>query len=515
MAANSGRVSSEEGDYIWGDRSSVLSNESSHQNASSKKQLPILPTHRTSMQQSRQPTGLPPADLRLERPAQITHPGPNSIQALQAAPTVPPPTMRITPSVDQQRPAVQVEHLSGGWAQRKSHASIPGRMPQLTVPAAQFQKWVNPQRKYLRRSRFARKVKFFSFICLIGFAGFLAYSWAQSQLAYAETSGQTIVLTVPEGATGDDISILLSEAEVVPSSTAYSWYLKLLHRDLSIQSGSYVVERQSSAGAVTKILEQGPNGNGSVVIPEGLWVDEILDSLAAQLPTVTRQSLEIALSNATFPTGFTPPEVVCPSAQPLCRWEGLLFPATYQFATDVTAEQVISEMTSGFEIAVAELDLVANAQAAGQDPYQVLVVASLIEGEAAIDEDRPKIAEVIYHRLSGAESDNAWLGIDATVIYSLGSRNPGDGVIVERHRDGTDPYNTSALGGSQTKQQLPPTPIGAAGRASISAALSPTANGYKWYTLPNPTTSAHTFSTNKADHDAADAQYDALVAAQN
>jgi len=141
--------------------------------------------------------------------------------------------------------------------------------------------------------------------------------------------------------------------------------------------------------------------------------------------------------------------------------EGLLFPDTYQVSNADNEPQVVERMVTLMERVANQEDIETKAAIQGRTPYEVLIVASMIEKEAKLDEDRPKIARVIYNRL--------YLGmplqIDATLLYGQPR-----GTSPSAMRDVDTPYNTYMHTG------LPPTPIANPGRASIQAALNPSAN---------------------------------------
>jgi UPF0755 protein len=177
--------------------------------------------------------------------------------------------------------------------------------------------------------------------------------------------------------------------------------------------------------------------------------------------------------------------------------EGLLFPDTYQVAGNENEEAVAKRMIDRME-RVATQQGIEKPPFAGFTPYQILIVASIIEREARVDEDRGKIARVIYNRLGNKMP----LEIDATLLYRADPSTP-----FAQLREIDTPYNSYLHGG------LPPTPIANPGAASIKAALNPTPNPpssqctrkddpceYLYYVLKDK--DHHVFATNKEDHDA-------------
>ena len=132
---------------------------------------------------------------------------------------------------------------------------------------------------------------------------------------------------------------------------------------------------------------------------------------------------------------------------------------------------MIQRMVGQLDSTLAELDMERQAQALGLSPYQVLTVASLIEEEAGTDEDRPRVARVIYNRLA----EEMPLQIDATSCYV--KNEPGGCTLSQADLESDSPYNT------RNRPGLPPTPIASPGRASIEAALNPAAGDWLYYVL--------------------------------
>jgi UPF0755 protein len=148
----------------------------------------------------------------------------------------------------------------------------------------------------------------------------------------------------------------------------------------------------------------------------------------------------------------------------------LLWPDTYRVADTDDEIDVLGSMVSEFEKNADALGL-ENATTEGHTPYEILTVASLIEAEAKVDEDRPLIASVIYNRLRMGMP----LQIDATVLYASG--DPTKQTITRADLDKDSPYNTYKVKG------LPPTPIASVSAASLKAALAPAQTDYLFYVI--------------------------------
>ena len=165
--------------------------------------------------------------------------------------------------------------------------------------------------------------------------------------------------------------------------------------------------------------------------------------------------------------------------------EGFLFPATYEFLPETTTAQLVNKQIAAFNKAWAKLDL-AYAESKNLTPYDVLIIASMVEKETLAPEERPLVAAVIYNRLKAGMT----LGIDATLRYGLDI--PATESIRQSQLDSDNPYNTRKLPG------LPPTPIANPGLASLQAAAHPAAVDHLYFAR-NPDKETHFFTSNEAE----------------
>ena len=166
--------------------------------------------------------------------------------------------------------------------------------------------------------------------------------------------------------------------------------------------------------------------------------------------------------------------------------EGFLFPATYQFVAKTTAAQLVTSQLEAFRRNWAKVNL-GYAQSKNLTPYDVLIIASLVEKEAVAPEERPKIARVIYNRLHARMN----LGIDATTRYGL--HVPATQALTQSELESDNPYNTR----NPRIKGLTPTPIANPGLASIQAAAHP-ASGDWLYFVRKPDHVHHFFTASFA-----------------
>jgi UPF0755 protein len=176
-----------------------------------------------------------------------------------------------------------------------------------------------------------------------------------------------------------------------------------------------------------------------------------------------------------------------PSADNL---EGYLFPDTYSFPPNTTPHEMIATMVRRFRQVWSGLE--EEARASGRSAHEAATVASLVETEAKLSDDRPLVASVIYNRLRRGIP----LGIDSTVIYAskLAGKWRGDGKVYQSDLDRDSPYNTRKVRG------LPPGPIANFGARALEAAVRPAETNYLYYVRdPARNDGAHNFYDNDAD----------------
>lgn len=292
--------------------------------------------------------------------------------------------------------------------------------------------------------------------------------------------GQPVTVEIASGSTGQDIGAILAAAGVVRSALEFEVAVRNVDAAAKLQAGTYDLTTLMDPAEVVARLVTGPApAVYRVTVIEGLRVSEMLVSLAEQIPQVEYADLEEALLDGSVSTSLR--EI--PATPDLSDWEGLLFPDTYEFSASSTPQDVLQRLASTMEQRVNSIDWSAW-EDAGHTVYEGIVVASLIESEVLLDEERPIVSSVIHNRLNlGMKLD-----IDATVLYALDTRDVG---LFDRELD--SPYNTYQVAG------LPPTPISAPGRASLEAAAAPDETEYLFYVLSD-LDGHHAFATNIDDH---------------
>lgn len=323
------------------------------------------------------------------------------------------------------------------------------------------------RREYVRIPRRAPQVPGFfrlglliKVVVVVGLAG--GVWWGYQQVNPSGEPGETVVVEIPDGVGSAGIAEVLADAGVVSNSRLFQEYLRFKSKG-TIGAGTYRVQKNSALWEALNVLAAGPIPVGSVdaTVPEGLRLNDIYASLSAAVPRFTVESLQAAAAAGQVRSRFQPEGA---------SLEGVLFPDTYRIGNDMSEAEVLSLLTSQFDQVAAELQIETRAAALGLTPYQVIVLASMIEEEAKVPEERAKISRVIHNRLA----IDMRLEIDATTLYAVGK----EGNTLTLTDLGSDsPYNTRRASG------LPPGPIAAPGRASLEAALAPAEGPWLFYVL--------------------------------
>lgn len=299
--------------------------------------------------------------------------------------------------------------------------------------------------------------------------------------------------TGTERVTHADISYVADElksAGLIEYKWLFELFCKISHADTKVDPGEYELESSFDYRALVKNMQSGSGATVTitVVIPEGFTMHQIFKRLEEN-KVCTYDELMDAAANYNYNYDFLDG---IDQGDPT-RLEGFLFPDTYEFYVGMQASSAINKLLENFHYRITD-DMLTQMQNMGLDIRSVVNIASLIEREAANDNERGTIASVIYNRLAA----NMPLGIDASILYIHPDHegSPTADMLAE-----DSPYNTRLY------QGLPPTPIANPGLASIEAVLSPESTNYYYYAL-DTATGLHRFFTNSGE-------FDAFVATQN
>ncbi|MFQ6038575.1 MAG: endolytic transglycosylase MltG [Candidatus Aminicenantales bacterium] len=288
---------------------------------------------------------------------------------------------------------------------------------------------------------------------------------------------ERIVFEVSPGQSARDIAQALQKKGILPKTWPFLIGYRLMVPKQSLKAGEYAFQIPLSAKAVLGILTQGSVYLHSVTIPEGLILEEIGD-LLEETGITSRSDFLRASQDTSLISSFDE------TAQNL---EGYLFPETYRFAKGTPAEEVVEAMVSQF-LSVFTRDWRVRAEEIGLSVREVVTLASLIEKETSLPEEKPIISAVFHNRLKiGMKLD-----CDPTIIYVLKKNGTFTGRLRTRDMKLDSPYNTYLYGG------LPPGPIANPGRASLEAALYPSDEDYLYFVSKND--GSHHFSRSFREH---------------
>ncbi|MBI5870625.1 MAG: endolytic transglycosylase MltG [Actinobacteria bacterium] len=289
----------------------------------------------------------------------------------------------------------------------------------------------------------------------------------------AKKEGEATIRIAPGTSTADIARMLVAE-DVIDSEKDFMNRANEAGIDQKLKAGTYRFERGESIDSILNKLELGLQApEGVLTIPEGYSLNDI-----ANLVSVKTSITKSAYLAAATPRGRILPLEGASQAQDL---EGFLFPSTYDLDPDTDANSLVDRQLQTFKSSTALQDW-GNAEKLGLTEYEALIVASMVEREARVPEERPLVAAVIYNRLNAGMK----LEIDATVQYAIGywkEELTVDDLAI------TSAYNTRLYAG------LPPGPICNPGIESIDAALHPADVDYLYYVAIGDAEGHHTFTS--------------------
>jgi len=291
-------------------------------------------------------------------------------------------------------------------------------------------------------------------------------------------------IEIPKRSTPEAIANKLIAEGVLRSKWPFLLYVKLTGSAKLIKAGEYRFPSPITPLGVLKKLEEGEQRLSRFTVIEGWTRWDIADAMA-HIPELNLADKDAALKIMNDASAIRD---IDPDAKDL---EGYLFPATYSYPPDTKADAVVAGMVKRFHQEWTP-ERAEKARALGMSPRQIVIIASLIETEAKLKDDRPLVASVIYNRLHR----NMALGIDSTIVYAskLAGKWRDDGKVYLSDVNRRSPYNTRIFSG------LPPGPVGNPGESSIDAALNPAQTDYLYYVRdPVRDDGAHNFYNNSAD----------------
>ncbi|HBH13317.1 MAG TPA: endolytic transglycosylase MltG [Clostridiales bacterium] len=318
--------------------------------------------------------------------------------------------------------------------------------------------------------------------------GLLSVSYYNSNLqAVDSSSSDAVLIQIPSGSSPNAIGDILLKKELIHDLTVYKIYLRLNDKGSSFKAGDYVMTQSMPLVEIIALLETGGNvkTTTNIIIQEGLTLLEISDVIGSQFSIDKERFLALANDVSYFATDF-----LYLQDDNIVSLEGYLYPDTYNIYLNSTEENIIRRMLSGFEEVYTSI--IEGNIPEGMDLNSIMTMASIVEGEALLDVERPVVASVFYNRIE----ENWQLESCATVQYALGERKS---VLTYEDLEVESDYNTYQHTG------LPPGPINSPGTASISAAINPDSTEYMFFLAIGD--GSHYFTDNYDDFLKAKAKY--------
>jgi len=313
-----------------------------------------------------------------------------------------------------------------------------------------------------------------------------AISGSQESDDYTGDGTSKVTITIKDGDIGEDVAATLQRSGVVKTSKVF-YQLLLASPNVQFQPGSYALKKKMSSKAALTALQDKANRvqDPSIVIPEGTALTDIEAGMVSKAG-LSKADVEAAakdLSAYGLPSGVT-------------TLEGWLFPATYPINPKWTAEQYFKTMVDTMK------QHLKSAGVAEADQERVVVFASLVQKEAGLAADYPKVARVFQNRLD----DGMLLQSDATVAYGTGNTHRVTTTDAER-ADASNRYNTYQHEG------LPPAPISNPGDLAINAVTKMATGNWRYFVTVNLETGETVFSDTLAQHEQAVKQFQAWLRA--
>lgn len=299
---------------------------------------------------------------------------------------------------------------------------------------------------------------------------------------YPGPGDEDVEVEIPRGSTVDEIGSILTDADVVASTEAFSTAAAEMPNANQLQAGTYTLKTKMPArDAIETMLAAGVKDGKRFTVREGLRLETQVQALVEQTG-IPEDQFRAALED---PAAYGLPTYADGNA------EGYLFPDTYEISGS-NPNTALKAMTDNFKSKADEVQLEARASDMDRSPDEIVTVASIIEAEVRRPEDRAKVARVIYNRLESRPTMK--LQMDSTVGYAVGKTQGGGVTTDDAERANPSPYNTYVHEG------LPPGPINAPGKSALDAAANPADGDWLYFVSVNLDTGETLFADTFAEH---------------
>jgi UPF0755 protein len=285
-------------------------------------------------------------------------------------------------------------------------------------------------------------------------------------------SAAEVEFEIKEGMTLKEIASILEEKSIINSAFLFRLFVEQRGKEGSLIPGIYILKAGSEFEDVLDEITAGPQIiSYKFTIPEGYTAEQIAVRVSEEIPFMGYEDMNSALDIGSYNYGFL---------EGASRLEGFLFPKTYEITVDYSAADIINMMLAQYQYETGSLDYTL-AESKGLSPYDILIIASMVEREAYIPEERALISAVIHNRLD----IDMKLDIDATLSYFLDKWENES--LTESDLETDTEYNTRLYAG------LPPTPICNPGLECIKSALGPADVDYLFFKITDTENHIHSF----------------------
>jgi len=316
-------------------------------------------------------------------------------------------------------------------------------------------------------------------LVLVGVVAVIAWLWLDYEFRSPGPAPGAVRIEVEPGTSVRTVLLRLETGGNLRNARAVEWYLRLHAVKPRMQSGAYELPAHASPAQILALFEEGKVILEQVTVVEGATFADFMEALDGH-PRIAH-----ALR------GKSPAEIMAALGHPNVAAEGQFFPDTYRFAANTTDVAILTLAYDSMQRALAAAWQDRSPDLPFATPYQALILASMIEKEAALEGERPLIGGVFVNRLRKGMR----LQSDPTVVYGLGEHY--DGTIHTRDLLRDNPFNT------YTREGLPPTPIALPGRESLRAAVQPAPTAALYFVATGLGDGAHHFSSTLQEHNSA------------
>ena len=335
--------------------------------------------------------------------------------------------------------------------------------------------------------------KFFVFLLILllilGGVGFWGYQKLTEFVHTPVNVTQDQLLTIERGTTGSKLAALLEQEKILEHADLLPWLLKLQPQLNKVKAGTYSLTGVKTLQDLLDMINSGKEAQFSVKFIEGKTFKE------------WRKNLENAPHLKQTLQGKTDKEIMAlldiPAvAKAVYEWnnmDGWLYPDTYNYTPNSTDFELLKRSTTRLQKALDKAWNERDENLPLADPYQMLILASIVEKETGIAAERPQVASVFINRLKA----NMKLQTDPTVIYGMGERYTGN--IRKKDLETMTPYNTYMIEG------LPPTPIAMVSESALQAVAHPEKTDFYYFVADG--SGGHKFTRNLNEHNKAVQEY--------